>query len=170
MFYIGIDIAKRSHQAAVTDAAGNIIVKPFNFKNSASGFAQFLSVLEANSVSKDSCIIGLESTGHYWYPLYFFLVEQKFSVKVFNPIQTAAFREITIRKVKNDTLTSSCIAGVSSSNPYPSSSPSYNSSNVYPFGTYSSTSFFLFLFTFSSEKLLPMHCTSSFGNISDNSY
>ena len=110
MFYIGIDIAKRSHQAAVTDISGNIIVKPFNFKNTAAGFTQFLSVLEANSVSKDNCVIGLESTGHYWYPLYFFLVEQKFSVKVFNPIQTAAFREITIRKVKNDNLDSIMIA------------------------------------------------------------
>ena len=110
MFYIGIAIAKRSHQAAVTDISGNIIVKPFNFKNTAAGFTQFLSVLETNSVSKDNCVIGLESTGHYWYPLYFFLVEQKFSVKVFNPIQTAAFREITIRKVKNDNLDSIMIA------------------------------------------------------------
>lgn len=110
MFYIGIDIAKRSHQAAVTDISGNIIVTPFNFKNTAAGFTQFLSVLETNSVSKDNCVIGLESTGHYWYPLYFFLVEQKFSVKVFNPIQTAAFREITIRKVKNDNLDSIMIA------------------------------------------------------------
>ena len=50
MFYIGIDIAKRSHQAAVTDVSGNIIVKPFNFKNTAAGFTQFLSVLETNSV------------------------------------------------------------------------------------------------------------------------
>ena len=110
MFYIGIDIAKRSHQAAVTDISGNIIVTPFNFKNTAAGFTHFLSVLETNSVSKDNCVIGLESTGHYWYPLYFFLVEQKFSVKVFNPIQTAAFREITIRKVKNDNLDSIMIA------------------------------------------------------------
>lgn len=54
MFYIGIDIAKRSHQAAVTDVSGNIIVKPFNFKNTAAGFTQFLSVLETNSVSKDN--------------------------------------------------------------------------------------------------------------------
>lgn len=57
MFYIGIDIAKRSHQAAVTDVSGNIIVKPFNFKNTAAGFTQFLSVLETNSVSKDNCVI-----------------------------------------------------------------------------------------------------------------
>ena len=110
MFFIGIDIAKRSHQAAVTDVFGNIIIKPFNFKNSSVGFNQFLSMLASNSVPKDDCIIGLESTGHYWYPLYFFLVEQKFNVKVFNPIQTAAFREITIRKVKNDNLDSIMIA------------------------------------------------------------
>lgn len=110
MFFIGIDIAKRSHQAAVTDISGNIIVKPFNFKNSAIGFAQFLSVLEQNAVTKESCVIGMESTGHYWYPLYFFLVEHQYNVKVFNPIQTAAFREIAIRKVKNDNLDSIMIA------------------------------------------------------------
>lgn len=110
MFFIGIDIAKRSHQAAITDISGNIIVKPFNFKNSAIGFAQFLSVLEKNSITKDSCVIGMESTGHYWYPLYFFLVERQCNVKVFNPIQTAAFREIAIRKVKNDNLDSIMIA------------------------------------------------------------
>lgn len=111
MFYIGIDIAKRSHQAAVTNASGELIVKPFSFKNSAIGFAQFLSVLEENSVAYSCCVIGLEATGHYWYPLYFFLVEQKFTVKVFNPIQTAAFREIAIRKVKNDNHDSIMIAG-----------------------------------------------------------
>ena len=110
MFYIGIDIAKRSHQAAVTDASGELIVKPFSFKNSAIGFAQFLSVLEENSVAYSCCVIGLEATGHYWYPLYFFLIEQKFTVKVFNPIQTAAFREIAIRKVKNDNHDSIMIA------------------------------------------------------------
>lgn len=110
MFFIGIDIAKRSHQAAVTDISGNIIVKPFNFKNSSVGFAQLLSVLEQNAVQKESCVIGMESTGHYWYPLYFFLVEHQYNVKVFNPIQTAAFREIAIRKVKNDNLDSIMIA------------------------------------------------------------
>ena len=110
MFFVGIDVAKRSHQAAVTDISGNIVVKPFNFRNSSDGFAKFLSALTNNSIEKDDCTIGLESTGHYWYPLYFFLIENGLSVKVFNPIQTAAFREITIRKVKNDNLDSLLIA------------------------------------------------------------
>lgn len=61
MFYIGIDIAKRSHQAAVTDASGELIVKPFSFKNSAIGFAQFLSVLEENSVAYSCCVIRFRS-------------------------------------------------------------------------------------------------------------
>ena len=110
MFFIGIDVAKRSHQAAVTDISGNVIVKPFNFKNSSDGFTKFLSIVESNAIEKNDCTIGLESTGHYWYPLYFFLIENGFDVKVFNPIQTAAFREITIRKVKNDNLDSLLIA------------------------------------------------------------
>lgn len=110
MFFIGIDVAKRSHQAAVTDISGNVIVKPFNFKNSSDGFTKFLSIVESTAIEKNDCTIGLESTGHYWYPLYFFLIENGFDVKVFNPIQTAAFREITIRKVKNDNLDSLLIA------------------------------------------------------------
>ncbi len=110
MFFIGIDVAKRSNQAAVTDISGNVIVKPFNFKNSSDGFTKFLSIVESNAIEKNDCTIGLESTGHYWYPLYFFLIENGFDVKVFNPIQTAAFREITIRKVKNDNLDSLLIA------------------------------------------------------------
>ena len=110
MFSIGIDAAKRSHQAAVTYISGNVNVKPFNFKNSSDGFTKFLSIVESNAIEKNDCTIGLESTGHYWYPLYFFLIENGFDVKVFNPIQTAAFREITIRKVKNDNLDSLLIA------------------------------------------------------------
>ena len=86
MFFIGIDVAKRSHQAAVTDISGNVIVKPFNFKNSSDGFTKFLSIVESNAIEKNDCTIGLESTGHYWYPLYFFLIENGFDVKVFKTV------------------------------------------------------------------------------------
>lgn len=52
MFFIGIDVAKRSHQVAVTDISGNVIVKPFNFKNSSDGFTKFLSAVESNAIKK----------------------------------------------------------------------------------------------------------------------
>ena len=31
MFFVGIDIAKNSHEAAVIDESGNVVVKPFKF-------------------------------------------------------------------------------------------------------------------------------------------
>ena len=110
MFFVGIDIAKRSHQVAVTNDSADIIVKPFNIKNSTIGFSNLIGKLVEYSITQDNCIIGMESTGHYWYPLYFFLVDNGFHVKVFNPIQTAAFRDVAIRKVKNDNLDSVMIS------------------------------------------------------------
>ena len=32
MYIVGVDIAKRSHEATVIDVSGNTIKKPFNFK------------------------------------------------------------------------------------------------------------------------------------------
>ena len=43
MFFAGIDIAKNSHEAAVIDENGNVVVKPFKFANSLSaGLKSFL--------------------------------------------------------------------------------------------------------------------------------
>lgn len=110
MFFVGIDIAKRSHQVAVTNDSADIVIKPFNIKNSSLGFSSLIEKLTSQSISMDNCVVGMESTGHYWYPLYFFLTEKGFTVKVFNPIQTAAFRDVAIRKVKNDNLDSVMIS------------------------------------------------------------
>ncbi len=38
MFYIGIDVAKLTHYAAVIDSNGEVIVKPFEFSNDIRGF------------------------------------------------------------------------------------------------------------------------------------
>ena len=46
MFIVGVDIAKRSHEAIIIDSDGNIIHKAFNFKNDVVGFNKLLSVLE----------------------------------------------------------------------------------------------------------------------------
>lgn len=70
MFIVGVDIAKRSHEATVIDDNGSKIKKPFNFKNDSSGFHSLLSVLESISLDPDDFIIGMESTSHYWLALY----------------------------------------------------------------------------------------------------
>ena len=36
MYIVGIDIAKRKHEAAVIDGEGAVIIKPFSFTNNCS--------------------------------------------------------------------------------------------------------------------------------------
>lgn len=110
MFYIGIDIAKQFHQVAFLNDGGNVIVKPFVFQNSNQGFEKLVVAFTKYGISKDNCVIAMEATGHYWFALYFFLSDLGFSVKVLNPIQTDAFRDLSIRKVKNDVIDSINIA------------------------------------------------------------
>ena len=69
MFIVGVDIAKRSHEAIIIDRAGNIIKKAFNFKNDCTGFAKFLAALNSVSENPTDFLIGMESTSHYWLAL-----------------------------------------------------------------------------------------------------
>lgn len=102
MYIVGVDIAKRSHEATVIDDSGNTIKKPFNFKNDADGFLKLISALEAISSNPTDFVIGMESTSHYWLALYSNLERRGYTVHVFNPLQSNALREMFIRQVKND--------------------------------------------------------------------
>lgn len=111
MYIVGVDIAKRSHEAIVINSDGDIIHKAFNFRNDRQGFSKLLSIL--NEIGEPSdFIIGMESTSHYWLALYSQLVKRGFKVHVFNPIQSNALRGMYIRQVKNDEIDSFIIAEV----------------------------------------------------------
>lgn len=102
MYIVGVDIAKRSHEATVIDVSGNTIKKPFNFKNDADGFLKLISALDAISTNPTDFVIGMESTSHYWLALYSNLERRGYTVHVFNPLQSNALREMFIRQVKSD--------------------------------------------------------------------
>ena len=51
---------------------------------------------------KGQTVIGLEATGHYWLALFSFLVDNGWTVKVINPMQSDALRKMNIRKAKTD--------------------------------------------------------------------
>lgn len=70
MFIVGVDIAKRAHEAIVIDSSGTVIQNPFNFKNTTQGFEQFLAKLDKISCNKQDFIIAMESTSHYWVAFY----------------------------------------------------------------------------------------------------
>lgn len=100
MIYVGIDVAKETHYAAVSDASDKVLVKPFAFQNDAAGFGQLLSKL--SKFDKDEILVGLEATGIYSENLICFLYEAGYKLAVINPIQTATLRKTAIRKTKTD--------------------------------------------------------------------
>lgn len=102
MFFVGIDIAKNSHEAAVIDGSGTLIVKPFKFKNSVQGFEKLISSLQALSLNWSDFEFGMEATGHYWLNLYTKLIDLDVKVHVINPVQSDALRGLYIRQTKND--------------------------------------------------------------------
>lgn len=113
MYYIGIDIAKRAHEVCFTDEAGNVLVgNSFNIPNTVSGIDKLQKKLDKFEITADNAIVGMEATGHYWLVLYSYLVEQGFEVKVINPLVTDAYRNMLIRKVKNDRIDAQVVAAV----------------------------------------------------------
>lgn len=102
MFYVGIDIAKQTHYAAVVDSDGEVLCEPFSFNNNHQGFNMLLNIL--NSYPKDKTFIGMESTAHYAENLINFLYTRGFQICVINPIQTSVLRKSNIRKTKTDSV------------------------------------------------------------------
>jgi transposase len=99
MYFCGIDIAKKKHDAVIVDGEGNTQGKPFTILNTATGFEELISRLQSLD---QNVLIGLEATGHYWLALYERLSDVGFKIVVLNPLQIAAYRRSGIRKVKND--------------------------------------------------------------------
>ena len=112
MFIVGVDIAKRSHEAIVIDVSGALVHKAFNFKNDADGFRKLTDILNVISPNPSDFTIGMESTSHYWLALYSNLKKYGYTVHVLNPIQSNALRGMYIRQIKNDEHDSFIIAEV----------------------------------------------------------
>lgn len=104
--YCGIDIAKRNHEASVIDAEGKPLLDSITITNTQEGCEKLFSLFERLNISNDAVIIGVEATGHYWLAVYEYLTEQKYDVRVINPIQSDAFRKMYIRQTKNDSKAS----------------------------------------------------------------
>ena len=87
MIYLGIDVAKNTHVASAMTSEGEVLLQPFSFVNSASGFS---SLNEKLLHLKEKPLIGLESTAHYGENLIFYLCNNEYPVAMLNPLQTAS--------------------------------------------------------------------------------
>ena len=112
MYIVGIDIAKRKHEAAVIDGEGTVIIKPFSFTNNCSGYNRLLAMLTKAKLPLDEVSFAMEATGHYWLALFTRLQKEGFRVQVINPVQTNSIRSFYIRQVKTDPRDALLIAEV----------------------------------------------------------
>ena len=109
MLFIGIDIAKRNHEASVIAQDGRVVRKAMRFANSQAGYNKFMDMVRGLN---EPVVFGMEATGHYWLTLYTHLRNDGFTVHVINPIQSDALRGMYIRKTKTDSIDSVIIADV----------------------------------------------------------
>lgn len=112
MFYIGIDIAKKNHEASIIDSSGKSLSKSISFPNSTKGIEKFNNFIAEFGVTTNNCIVGMEATGHYWISLFSYIVDLGFTCYVINPIQSDAFRKMYVRQTKNDSVDSFIIAQI----------------------------------------------------------
>ncbi len=111
MIIVGIDIAKRNHQAIIIDERGATLCKSFGFANSNAGMKKLTDAIAQVTADPAEVTIGMEATGHYWLALYSALLPLGFTLHVINPIQTDAMRHATtIRKSKTDIIDCELIA------------------------------------------------------------
>lgn len=107
MLYVGIDVAKRSHEATILDEKGNQVAASIKFPNSLAGVQTLLSKVQGLD---QPVHFAMEATGHYWLALYEHLDQTNHDVTVLNPLQTDAYRKSFIRKTKTDKRDSWIIA------------------------------------------------------------
>ncbi len=105
MMYLGFDIGKRHHDAALLDGDGTV-VRQLRFPATRAGFTQLATWLEG--VAPAAVQIGLEATGIYWLTLHAWLQQWAAAqgvapaIRVLNPLQTRAFRNANMRGTKSD--------------------------------------------------------------------
>ena len=109
MYFVGIDIAKRFHEAAVIDANGKVVVKRIKFQNSHSGYCKFMDTVRKLNQPVE---FAMEATGHYWFSLYAHLRQDNQTVRVINPLQSDALRGLFIHETKTDAIDAFIIAEV----------------------------------------------------------
>jgi len=113
MYYLGIDIAKHNHVASLIDSDGKIVIKTIKFSNDSEGYQKLVSLVcsAVPNGDKNSIAVAMEATGHYWLSLFSALVDDGFSVSVYNPFQIKSFRSAYHnRKLKTDAVDAIIIA------------------------------------------------------------
>lgn len=102
---IGSDIAKHINYARAQDFRGIEYGKPFKYENSRKGLRslwKWINYLK-NEYQKTKVIFGVEPTGHYWFPLAWYLHKKGIRIVLVNPYHVKQTKELDDNSpTKND--------------------------------------------------------------------
>lgn len=93
---VGIDIAKDTHAAQMTDFRGRMLTsRHLSFTNTLEGFEKLLGWLKQAQAKHHltSLLVGMEPTGHYWFNLAHWLKQRDIDVVLVNPVTTHRNKE-----------------------------------------------------------------------------
>jgi len=110
MYYIGIDISKKSFTVSILDEEGEAITKSFAYPCNRKGIQKLIDKISFLKLEKDKVTIGIEATGNLWENLYSFL--KGYKVIILNPYQTRKYHQVLSKKAKTDKVDSLVIAGL----------------------------------------------------------
>jgi len=102
---IGTDIAKNNHVASAFNYRGIELGKRCLFQNDENGLLSLLAWAESlkEKHGMNDTILGVEPTGHYWFPLFHFLKPQGVQVVLVNPHHVKRSKELDDNSpMKND--------------------------------------------------------------------
>jgi transposase len=100
-YYLGIDVSKDTFDACCINNKGK---KLFSISTSMNrtGFNELIKQLSSHAISKESVLIGMESTACYHLNLFLFLTSLGYTVVIINPLLISNFVKLQLRKTKTD--------------------------------------------------------------------
>ncbi|MGM1047648.1 MAG: IS110 family transposase [Bacillota bacterium] len=118
---IGADIAKKTHVARAIDFRGIELGKDCVFNNDHAGLSKLVKWMKElkQQHTKTDVILGIEPTGHYWFPLAEYLQHEGICVVVVNPYHVSRTKELEDNSpTKNDYKDAKVIADLVRSGRY----------------------------------------------------
>lgn len=109
---VGIDIGSEQCCFTVLTPDKQVVIKPTDLANAASGFAFLHQRLMSLNVAPSQMVIGLEATSRYGENLFHFLQHQGYHLCLLHPRQTHEFAKQRGVRAKTDRLDATTIARV----------------------------------------------------------
>ncbi|MEW6070279.1 MAG: IS110 family transposase [Candidatus Thermoplasmatota archaeon] len=108
---IGIDISKEKFDACGMDNDGREVLENTTYRQDLEGYGKFLGTAETLSkMLKARLVFGMESTGIYHVPLYDYLRQRGYTVRIFNGLELRGLRKSRIRKTITDKISARLLA------------------------------------------------------------